>query len=198
MTNLLSVFRNKSRWTFHRINSSADCLYLGRSYDSEQTQCTTRTHTHKLANIVFPVVIRETMLLLQDGLHLDLLYCMDRPSSNQSEASIDFSNSSPFPIQSEDAGEQAAWGALFYFNLLSSFFHSFRTLRGCVLPPKKNVLIDFLLSELGIWLLRFVYKQDRNLLIMNALAFHQSSIHPPTFACDDNSKTPYMQLIWTM
>lgn len=80
----------------------------------------------KLANIIFSAVIRETMLLLQDGLHLDLLQWMRSPLKQPIRTKHRFFLSSLPPKQSEDAGEQAARGfVLFQSSYIFYFLFSF-------------------------------------------------------------------------
>lgn len=93
----------------------------------------------KLANIIFSAVIRETMLLLQDGLHLDLLQWMRSPLKQPIRTKHRFFLSflpPPPPKQSEDAGEQAARGFVLFqssYIFSFSFFFFWRTLRRCII-----------------------------------------------------------------
>lgn len=94
----------------------------------------------KLANIIFSAVIRETMLLLQDGLHLDLLQWMrsplKQPIRTKHRFFLSFLPPSPPPKQSEDAGEQAARGFVLFqssYIFSFSFFFFWRTLRRCII-----------------------------------------------------------------
>lgn len=84
----------------------------------------------KLANIIFSAVIRETMLLLQDGLHLDLLQWMRSPLKQPIRTKHRFFLSflpppSPSPPSNQRMRENKQLGALFYFNLLTSFLFLF-------------------------------------------------------------------------
>lgn len=105
----------------------------------------------KLANIIFSAVIRETMLLLQDGLHLDLLQWMRSPLKQPIRTKHRFFLSflPPIPPQAiRGCGRTSSSGLCSISIFLHLFFFFFLLLANVAkmhhrLSPK-NVLIDFL------------------------------------------------------